>query len=135
VGDAEAFEAGSEPEGAVVAETFGGTDERQLVGRCGAEARPDAETRELRQLRHIALGAFEHASENGGLGAGIVVAVLAGGTDQELPGGARLDVERDRVGLDGMSALQIAKLDELMIEEAGITVGDEQVAFAFFDWH
>jgi len=41
--NAEAFEAGSEPEGAVVAETFGGTDERQLVGRCGAEARPDAD--------------------------------------------------------------------------------------------
>ncbi len=61
----------------VVAETFGRADQRQLVGCCSAEAGPDAEAGDLRQLRHVALGALEHLAENAGVGSGILVAVLA----------------------------------------------------------
>src|SRR5271163_3372905 len=42
VGDAKPLEAGSEPKRAVVAETLGRPDERQLVRRSSAETGPDA---------------------------------------------------------------------------------------------
>jgi hypothetical protein len=64
------------------------------------------------------LCALEHSTENASLGAGIVVAVLAGGADEELPGATRLNVERDRVCLNGVSALQVAELEELVMKEA-----------------
>ena len=63
---------------------------------------------------------------------GVFVAVLARRPDQELPGSTRLDIEGDGVGLHAVRALEVSKLHELVMKEAWIAVGDEQVAFAFF---
>ena len=64
----------------------------------------------------------------------VFVAVLARGADQELSGATRLDIEGDGVGLHRVCALEVSELHELVVKEAWITVGDEQVAFAFFYW-
>jgi hypothetical protein len=58
---------------------------------------------------------------------------LARGADQQLAGLARLDVEGYGIVGELVRALQIAELDELVADEAGIAVRDDEMAFAFLD--
>jgi hypothetical protein len=50
-----------------------------------------------------------------------------------LAGDARLRVKSYGVGIGGMCPLQICEFNELMPQEAGVSVGDEQVAFPRVD--
>jgi hypothetical protein len=62
---------------------------------------------------------------------------LARRADEQLAGGAGLNVAGDRLGahagLGGMRALEVAKLDDLVADHAGVTVGDEQMPLALAD--
>lgn len=108
-------------------------DEREAVGGGGAEAGPGADDLEVDEAGHVLDGAAEHAGEQFGADFGRVVAVLARAADEELAGGAGLDVEGDAFVRMAVGAFEIAELDELMVQEAGVAIGDGEVALARLD--
>src|SRR5882724_6857422 len=93
-------------------------------------AGPNANCRERREVRKILKSALQHFSQNDGIDPRIMSFILARRTDQELSCLARLEVECDRVCADGMGALQITKLNELMANRSGIAIGDNKMTFA-----
>src|SRR6185437_4434137 len=129
-GDAEAFVAGGEEDGRIAGS---GADEGQAVGGGGAEAGPGADGGEAGEGGHVLLGASEHSAQHGMIYLGVSRVELAGRADEDLAGGAGLGVEGDRVAVGGVGALEVAELDQLVAEPAGIAVGDEQVALARAD--
>src|SRR6185437_2160011 len=100
---------------------------------------------------HVLLGAAQHATQHGviypacaafgglrppppdGRLPFVLRRKLTRGADEDLAGGAGLGVEGDRVAIGSVGALEVAELDQLMAEPAGIAVGDEQVALARAD--
>jgi hypothetical protein len=58
---------------------------------------------------------------------------LTGGADENLARFARLRIEGDGICLQRMRTSEIAEFDELMVNEARITVGNEEVTFAGLD--
>jgi len=108
-------------------------DDGELVGSGGAEAGPRADGGDGAEGGHVFDGADQHAGEHGGIDGRIFGTELARGTDEKLARFARLRVEGDGIGLQRVGAFEIAEFDELMVNEAGITVGNEEMAFAGLD--
>ena len=107
-------------------------DERQLVGRWRRGSRSRRGWPRGGELRHVLIGAARACGQHGGsIGGCVVLLILPRRADEQLAGPARLDVEGDGVGGGGVGALQIAELDQLMAHEAGIAVGDDEVALSF----
>src|ERR1700691_3534240 len=65
--------------------------------------------------------------------AGIFRVVLARRANQNLTCFTGLHIEGHGIGSEGVSALQIAEFDDLMVEKIRITVGDHEMAFARLD--
>jgi hypothetical protein len=63
----------------------------------------------------------------------IIHSILARRSDEDLARKARLGIEGDGIGIGGMRALEISKFDQLVAQEARVTVCDKQMAFARMD--
>ncbi len=120
--------------GQVDAGVVGGfADDGELVGSGGAEAGPRADGGDGAEAGHVFDGADQHAREHGGIDGWIFGTELTRGTDEELARFARLRVEGDGIRLQRVGAFEIAEFDELVVDEAGITVSNEEMAFAGLD--
>ncbi len=123
----------------------GGEEEAGIVARgpmsgslSGVAARKPVQVRMAErsgEAGHVFDGAMEHAREHVRIDGGVLGAELARRANEQLAGLARLHVEGDGIGGDGMRALQVAEFDQLMAHPAGVAVGDDQVAFAFADFN
>src|SRR5580704_17142855 len=60
--------------------------------------------------------------------------ILPRGSNQNLTGPARLDVEGNGITADRVRTLQIPEFYQLMPQESGIAISDDQVSFSFFDF-
>ena len=81
-------------------------------------------------VRHVLLRPLQHAAQHVRLDGAVLSAELARRTQQHLPGPPRLRVEGHRIGGGRVGALQIAELHQHCAHEAGIAVGNRQVALA-----
>ena len=70
----------------------------------------------------------QHAREERAVERGVPAHELARRADQQLAGLARLDVDRHRLARQRVRALQVAELDDLVAQEAGVAIGDHEVA-------
>jgi len=126
--DAEPFVTGGKPD-AIARLTR--ADERQFVGRGCAVTRPNASGGEFPKTGHVFESAVEHAVKNVLVDRGAVGVELAGRSNQDLAGFARLNVEGDGVVARAMGAFEIAELDDLRADKTREAIGDDEVAFAF----
>jgi hypothetical protein len=92
---------------------------------------PDASGGEFAEGGHVFESPIEHPVENVLVDCGAVRVELPGGTNENLTGFARLNVERDGVLARTVSAFQIAEFDDLMMNKTRTAIGDDEVAFAF----
>src|SRR5690242_8155613 len=126
-GDAEALVAGGKIK-ILAAGAF--ADHGQLVRGSRPKAGPAANGRHLRQFRQVFAGASQHAGDDVVINSLPFHAKLPRRADKQLAGDARLYVEGERLGGEHVRALQVAKFHQLVPNEAGIAVGDDEVAFA-----
>src|SRR4051812_17877506 len=60
----------------------------------------------------------------------VVASILTGRADKHLPSGPGLRIESDRICCDGVRALQIAQLNQLMPKKSWMTIRDEKVSLS-----
>src|SRR5579872_11898 len=106
------------------------SDDRQFVSSGGAKAGPGANGGHARQLRQVLAGAGQHAGDDVVVHGRVFHTKLAGGADEQLPGEARLHVEGEGLGGENVRALQVAEFHQLVADETGIAVRDDELAFA-----
>lgn len=70
----------------------------------------------------------QHLCQQGEINLAVGVIELAGGANQQLSGGARLNVKCHR-GAACMGAGTVSQLYQLVAEQGAVTVGDRQLAF------
>src|SRR5690606_33397112 len=90
-----------------------------------------AKERAVREAGQVFDGAREHTGKYRVIDFRASLPILAGRTDQQLPGGARLPVERNGFGRRTVRALQVAQLDKLVTHQAGASICYREVAFAW----
>src|SRR5690606_19062862 len=93
------------------------TDIRPTIRRAWTLPGPHADGFQRRQRRHVAERAFKHALQHGGIDPAIALPVLARRTQQQLPGGPWLHVERDADVVVAVRAVGIAQFQYLVIEQ------------------
>src|SRR5580704_17381330 len=104
------------------------TDQRQFVGGSRAESSPGTYRRQRSERRHVFLGAPQHARQNIVIDFIAVCPLLPRLTDENLASPPGLHIEGDGITGDGMRALQVPELDELMSQEARVAIRDNQVS-------
>src|ERR1700730_9563410 len=102
-------------------------DQWKLIGSCGTKPRPGTYGRHLSQPRHIFLRTFQHTHEHEVINFLMLGTVLPGRSDKDLASAARLHIKRDRITADGVSALQVTEFHQLMPDESGIAIRDDQM--------
>lgn len=70
----------------------------------------------------------QHLCQQGEINLAVGVIELAGGANQQLSGGARLNVKCHR-GAACMGAGTVSQLYQLVAEQGAVAVGDRQLAF------
>ena len=126
--DAETFVTGGEPDAVT---RLGWADERQFIRCGGTMTGPYASGGEFPKARHVFESTIKHAVENMLIHSGAVGVELTGRADEHLAGFARLNVECNRIFAAAMSAFQIAELDDLVANEAGKTIGNNEMPLSF----
>jgi hypothetical protein len=95
-----------------------------------AGSRSTSDRREASDPGHELDRAGEHPADDRPVDGAVPSDQLARGPDQELAGGARLHVERDRFRAHRVGALQISHLDDLVAAEARMAIGDDEMSLA-----
>ena len=103
-------------------------EQRQAVGGGGAKTGPAADGIHPGQRRQVVEGAAQQARQHRPLDLGIEAVELPRGAEQDLPGRPRLGVEGHRGAVVGVGTGGVTQLDQLVVDTAGVAVGDEQVA-------
>nr|GEU28650.1 HTH-type transcriptional regulator PtxR, putative [Tanacetum cinerariifolium] len=124
-GDAQPFVAGGQPQAAPRCRR---ADQRQAVRRGRAQAGPAAQHVQLSQRRRKSGRVAQHLAQHVGFDLWVDRVELARGTDQDLAGGARLQIEGHRIAAGRMRALDVPEFHQLVMHETRIAVGDGDVS-------
>src|SRR5579871_2253485 len=109
-------------------------DQRQFVRSGRSKSRPYAHSGHATQPGHVFLGTPDHVRQHDLIYFFVLSAVLPRRTDQNLPGSARLYVERHRIPSHGVCALQVLEFDQLVAKKPRIAIRNYEMAFALLDF-
>ena len=98
-----------------------------------AKSRPGADRLKLGKRWYVFTGPADHGSQYLTVNGGMLRAVLPRRTDEQLAGLTGLHVEGDGVCGKRVRALEVTEFDELVANEARVTIGDNEVSFASSD--